>query len=252
MKEFLFQINKKLSAFFDLKRRKMSRMTAKNTMSIDESYRIPIIINNYNRYTYMLQLITWLENNGYTNIVILDNDSTYPPLLDYYKTTKHKIIYLKKNVGYKALWQTNVFDQFKREYYVYTDPDVAPNEDCPGDVIFQLYSVLKKHNTIEKCGPALSISDLPDHYDDKTPVIKWEHKHWQNKIENDVFDAPIDTTFALYRPFARGEAELCKAYRLGGKYTFRHLPWYVNSKNLPAEELFYKNSINKTQSHWMK
>ena len=33
---------------------------------------IPIIINNRNRLTYMLQLIDWLKKNGYSNIYIID------------------------------------------------------------------------------------------------------------------------------------------------------------------------------------
>ena len=45
---------------------------------------IPIIINNRNRLTYMKMLISSLEKRGYNNIYIIDNDSTYPPLLDYY------------------------------------------------------------------------------------------------------------------------------------------------------------------------
>ncbi|MBA2611417.1 MAG: glycosyltransferase family 2 protein [Bacteroidetes bacterium] len=199
-----------------------------------------------------MQLITWLEKNNYTNIVILDNNSTYPKLLDYYRTTKHKVIFLKKNVGYKALWKTDVFEQFKRGFYVYTDPDLVPNENCPPDLVFKLFKLLEKYGSIEKCGPALAIDNLPNNYNNKNDVIKWEKKHWENKVEKDLYDAPIDTTFALYRPFAMGEAEICKGYRLAGEYTFLHLPWYLNSNSLPEEEVYYKNNINKDQSHWVK
>ena len=231
MKEALFQLNKKFKLFLSLQKMKKARSVVKNSLSLEESFKVPIIINNYNRYTFLLQLITWLEKNNYTNIVILDNNSTYPKLLEYYKITKHKVIFLKKNVGYKALWQTPVFDEYKKSFYVYTDPDVAPNENCPGDVVFRLYQVLEKYQSIEKCGPALEINTIPDFYDTKKQVINWESKHWENKVELDVYDAPIDTTFALYRPFAMGEAEICKAYRLGGNCAFLHLPWYLDTAN---------------------
>ena len=252
MKEALYKINKKFKVFLNLQKRKMARASVKNTLTLEESFAVPIIINNYNRYTFLLQLITWLEKNKYSNIIILDNNSTYPKLLEYYKNTKHKVIFLKKNVGYKALWQSEVFEQFQKGHYVYTDPDVVPNENCPGDVVFKLFNVLEKYNAIEKCGPALNMDDLPDLYDKKKDVINWENKHWLNKVDTDVYDAPIDTTFALYRPFAMGEAEVCKAYRLAGNYTFLHLPWYLNTSNLPEEEIYYRNSINKDQSHWVK
>lgn len=69
---------------------------------------IPIIINNRNRLTYMKMLISSLEKRGYNNIYIIDNDSTYPPLLDYYsKECIYPVFYLNKNVGYNALWDWN-------------------------------------------------------------------------------------------------------------------------------------------------
>ena len=47
---------------------------------------IPIIINNFNRLDTLQKLIASLEIRGYRNIYIIDNLSTYPPLLDYYKS----------------------------------------------------------------------------------------------------------------------------------------------------------------------
>ncbi len=67
---------------------------------------IPIIINNFNRLEYLKILLDGLENRNYTNIYILDNQSTYPPLLEFYKKTKHKVIFLEKNYGFRALWKS--------------------------------------------------------------------------------------------------------------------------------------------------
>ena len=39
---------------------------------------IPIIINNYNRLEMLTKLIHGLENKGYHNLYIIDNQSTYP------------------------------------------------------------------------------------------------------------------------------------------------------------------------------
>jgi len=250
VKEFLFNINKKLKAFMGLNGRRILRVFSKSTVSLEASFNIPIIINNRNRFTYLMQLISWLEKNKYTNIIILDNDSTYPQLLDYYKNTKHKVIFLKKNVGYMALWQSKVFDDFKKGFYVYTDPDVLPNADCPADIVFKLANVLSKYNAIEKAGPSLKITDLPDAYDKKKEVIEWEKIHWQVQVEKDVYDAMVDTTFALYKPYAFGNAEMCKAYRVGGKYEFLHLPWYIDSLNLTEEEKYYRDNVSKTSSYW--
>lgn len=212
---------------------------------------IPIIINNFNRLTFTKKLIHRLEEWGYTNIYILDNNSTYPPLLEYYSYSKHKIIRLSENKGYMALWNSNVFSQFKNSYYVYTDPDVLPLESCGENFLNEMLQVLKQYPQIEKLGLALSITDLPDTYKLKEKVIALEQEYWKKQIVKDLYDAPVDTTFALYKPLAKGNADQCPAYRLGGKYGAQHLPWYENSQNPSEEELFYQKSVSKNSSYWI-
>ena len=72
---------------------------------ISDARDIPIIINNYNRLTMLKKLIDSLTSRGYTNIVILDNQSTYPPLLEWYAECQFEVIRLPKNYGFKALWK---------------------------------------------------------------------------------------------------------------------------------------------------
>ena len=46
---------------------------------------IPVIIINYNRCQTLMQMVEWLQNlNDKVSIIIVDNASTYPPLLEYY------------------------------------------------------------------------------------------------------------------------------------------------------------------------
>ena len=47
---------------------------------VKDCKQIPIIINNYNHYTYLRDLIGCLERRGYRNLYIIDNHSTYCPL----------------------------------------------------------------------------------------------------------------------------------------------------------------------------
>ena len=72
---------------------------------ISDAHDIPIIINNYNRLTMLKKLIDSLTSRGYTNIVILDNQSAYPPLLEWYAKCQFEVIRLPKNYGFKALWK---------------------------------------------------------------------------------------------------------------------------------------------------
>lgn len=250
MKETLFQIKKRILFELDLVYRKFQRKLVNNELSHSRSFDVPIIINNRNRFTFLKKLVDWLMQAGYKNIIILDNDSSYPPLLKYYESTTAKVIYLNKNVGYMALWQIDFFKTIKAQYYVYTDSDLMPTMDCPNDIVFRLYKVLRKHK-IEKCGPALRIDNLPDHYIHKQRVLNVENEYWKNRVEEGIFDAPIDTTFALYKPFAKGNAEQCSAYRIAGNLIFEHLPWYENSTLPNDEEKFYKENASSS-SFWYR
>lgn len=248
MKERLFQLKKKVIALFKLSAIKFGRLFCNTHLSANAAFEVPIVLNNRNRFTYLKGMVEWLTSRGYKNIYILDNDSTYAPLLDYYKHVPAKVIYLGKNVGYKALWECELFEKLKNGYYVYSDSDLLPVTECPPDLIYRLYLVLNKY-PIEKCGPALKIDDLPDHYGNKAAVLAMEKNYWIKAVEPNVFDAPVDTTFALYKPLARGNAEECNAYRVGGDLTFRHLPWYENSSNLGPEATYYKESVSSS-SYW--
>lgn len=211
---------------------------------------IPIIINNFNRLEYPRRLIDYLTERGYDNIYIIDNHSTYPPLLEWYAKCPYDIIRLKENVGYLSFNKTDIHRMFADRYFVYTDPDVLPAEECPDDFLEHFYRLLQRYPEAAKVGFSLKIDDLPDHFADKKHVIEWEKRFWQKPIEPDVYEADIDTTFALYRPnFPVGSGRWGMRLRTGGRYTARHLPWYIDSANLSDEERYYQSSV-KTAAHW--
>jgi len=211
---------------------------------------IPVIINNRNRYLYLIQLISWLERAGMKDIIILDNDSTYPPLIEYYRNTRHKVVKLGANVGHLALWKSKVYRHIRSNYYIYSDPDLVPTEDCPSDLVKKLLDVLNGNPQVDKVGAGLMIDDLPDHFAKKSEVLNWEKKFWEKEISPGVFEAEVDTTFALYRPFTNGALWVGKALRTGKPYILKHLPWYENSAALDEESRFYSANIRKGASHW--
>jgi fructose-1,6-bisphosphatase/sedoheptulose 1,7-bisphosphatase-like protein len=45
---------------------------------------IPIVILNRDRLHPLVEQITSLKSKGYNNITVIDNQSTYPPLLEWY------------------------------------------------------------------------------------------------------------------------------------------------------------------------
>jgi hypothetical protein len=221
---------------------------------INDYKQIPIIINNFNRLDTMKKLIGSLEKRGYTNIYIIDNLSTYPPLLEYYITCRYPVFRLNQNVGMNALWmRDDIYKRFRNDYFVYTDSDVVPIEECPDDFLQFFLKTLKKYKLAQKVGFSLKIDDIPDCYAMKEEVLFYEKHLFDYKRDELLYWAPIDTTFALYRP--RGKRKHAnnniEMYRTAYPYMARHLPWYIDSKN-PDEEnrYFFEQTLVKTS--WSK
>lgn len=209
----------------------------------------PIIINNFNRVKSLRGLLKWLEDAGYNNIHIIDNASTYPPLLDYYDQINFPV-YKCQNLGAHALWKNSeLWNKIKWGLYVYTDSDVVPMDSCPSNFVEQAVLYFQRFPSIQKIGLSLEINDLPDSYAKKTDVLAWEGQYWQKKIDSFLFDAAVDTTFAVYKPFAKGGWWI-KSGRLDRPYTASHTPWYENSQSLTDEERFYRHSVIKGVSTW--
>ena len=221
-----------------------SRIAAKWFTKPLEIKDIPIVINNRNRFVFLKNLIEALEQRNYRNIIILDNNSTWPPLLEYYKIIPYKVVYLGKNLGFNALEKLSLYKTIRKNYFVYTDPDILPIENCPDDFMTYFMDVLKRYPKVQKVGFSLKFDDLPDHFADKHKVIEWESAFYNNCLEPGLYQADIDTTFALHRPYAvistRGNF---KMIRTGDPYMAYHMPWYNNSAKLSEEEQYYLDNV---------
>lgn len=210
---------------------------------------VPIIINNRNRLTTLQMMINWLEPIGFSRIIILDNDSTYPPLLDFYRKTSHQVVKLRANIGYLALWESELFDRIRTAHYIYSDSDVVPTETCPTNILELFEYGLERYSQFNKVGFSLKIDDIPHHCQARDQIISHENQFWAKPLDAQFYEAHIDTTFALYRPFARG-GWWEPALRTSSPYSARHLPWYVNSNCLTEEELYYKTHVSPLSSYW--
>jgi hypothetical protein len=211
--------------------------------------KVPIIINTRDRVTELKLLVEWLREAGHERIIIVDNASTYPPLCDYLESFKGQVVRHSKNLGHTALWQTpQLAELIQKEWFVYTDPDVIPDEKCPRDAVAHFYELLLRYKCYEKAGFGLRVDDLPDHYSMKGKVIEWESGLYQRELGPGAFAADIDTTFALYRPgtgYCYGPA-----IRTRGLYEARHMPWYADSQQLTEESQYYRSHALGGISTW--
>lgn len=209
---------------------------------------VPIFINARDRLGVMKKLIYWLLDAGYRNLIVLDNDSTYPPLLEYYaaleKDSRVKIIRLEKNFGFKALWLSNVLEQLKISTpYVYTDPDILPIESCPKNFLKRLMKILDSNHELRKVGLGLVYDDIT--FFDKDKIQASESSFYEGtKVGDEIYFAQVDTIFALYSNVRHYSLRL--SLRTGGNLRARHLPWYFDYENLPDDEKYYLEHADKT------
>jgi len=214
----------------------------------------PIFINCRDRLAPLTELVAWLERAGFEEIYLLDNDSAYEPLLDWYRDTPHEVIRLGENFGKWSLWQApGVFEKTRGRHFVYTDPDVIPVPECPLDAVDHFHNLLHRYRLANKVGFGLRIDDIPDHYRHKQAVIAHERRCLDWRLERGAYWFPIDTTFALYRPNAGWDRD---AIRTGAPYLARHDSWYIDLDNPTDEERFYeRRAASKTKytagmAHW--
>lgn len=201
---------------------------------------VPIFIINYNRLSYIEKFVSQLEMYGFTNINIIDNCSTYPPLLEYYKKIPYKVFYMEKNYGYMVFWEQDIFSKYRQNFYIVTDPDLEFITECPNDFLDIFIEKLTKYPFVRKVGFSLKIDDLPiNSFTSK--IIPWESQYYMTEIKKEkMYCAGIDTTFAVYLPdkLVRKQKFL-RAFRMKFPYQMKHLPWYKDEHNITKEDLYY-------------
>jgi len=211
--------------------------------------RFPILINCRDRLESLAELVAWLERADQGPILLVDNDSTYPPLLDYYERTPHEVVRLGQNAGPYAPWTSGIVaERLAGQWYAATDPDIVPDEGCPLDALAFFHDVLRRYPDYPKAGFGLRTDDLPDRYRFAAEVRDWERRFWDEALEPGLYAAPIDTTFALYRPGVGFQID--SAIRTGAPYLARHTAWYTDSSHPSEEERWYRANARPEVNSW--
>jgi hypothetical protein len=199
------------------------------------------LIITYNRLFYPVKIADFCFQHG-IDPVFVDNNSDYPPLLEYYKTTKYEVIQMDQNYGYKVVWDQGILDKLGiTGEYIVTDPDLYL-DGIPDDFLEVLREGLRRYPQFDKCGFSLEINDLPP--TDFCPA-GYEKQFWSRPLDKQYFAAPIDTTFALYKvPF-----HSYNAIRTNRPYTARHMPWYYfDFEDMPDDEQYYFRTTKESHS----
>ena len=205
--------------------------------------KIPIIIISYNRLSYLKDLVEYFLNLNEEHIYILDNNSTYPPLLDWFEKINKNINVVRydKNFGHTVYWKTEFYKNIQDcTYCVITDHDIIPYKSFEKEWKENWIEYLNKYK-VRKVGSALNLSDIPESFDLKQRVLNQETKFWSTELEKNVFSAGLDTTLFLQK--VNNNHRTTNAIRLSN-YLIKHRPWYEDLNNQTEENIYYYKSIS--------
>lgn len=214
---------------------------------------VKVFINNRDRLTWTRRLAEIVARDPRCAVVIVDNASTWPPLLDWYERCPFPVARLAENLGHEAPWKSGIVAAEAGPLYVVTDPDLDLSA-VPRDWLDVLASGLAAYPAVAKVGLSLAIDDLPADAPLAREVLAWERTAWTNRLDERFWIARVDTTFALY---ARDRLRPAQArwrdrgLRADLPYAARHLPWYLTPESLTREELYYLQHC-AGPSHWSR
>jgi hypothetical protein len=213
---------------------------------------MPCVIIGFNQPTYIQKMVKQLE--PYTNdIIIIDNNSDFKPLLDYYNNNyEYTLFRMKINHGHKV-YEKSFMDRLVGDIFFITDPDLRFNNKLPSNFIENMINISNYYQA-EKVGFAL-MYDSPDIRTDikafGKSIKEWEKQYWTYKFyypEHEIWSAAIDTTFCLLNKQNKGGH-----YRIAGNYLCKHLPWHNNfEKEIPKDEYEHYLKNNVSTNYWKK
>jgi hypothetical protein len=197
---------------------------------------IPIWLTNRDLLTPVMRMVDFLSQVAELAgpITIVDCDSTYPPLLEWYEQECPLIdvtVIRAANLGPRAPWR--YITDAGEGYFFISDADLDLS-NTPPDFLRVLRQGLIDYPERVKVGLSLQIDALPDDSPITERVRRHEIKFWTERVGS-FWSANIDTTAAVYRLGEKGRGHYGPALRSAPPYMARHLPWYVTPDTLTEE-----------------
>jgi hypothetical protein len=208
---------------------------------------IPLVIINFNQLTYLRNLVTWWRWYAPdAEIFVLDNASSYPPLLEYYEQEPgldvRRFPENKAPENLRTFLDEVVHPRFS--HYVVSDADVCPHPATPMDFLEVLRHAVDELG-YHHAGLGLIIDDLPPWSIDRELTLRNEGAARDKpvKVRYDGREivghkAPIDTTFCLFKTANGGwyapmkPKDWTNSLRVFEAF---HLPWYLDAGQINAE-----------------
>lgn len=203
----------------------------------------------------------WLElkRTIILNIVILDHNTTYTPLLQFYELLSRyfniKIHYLKEKQWKKAVDKEipTIVKEYLNinkeiEYYILSDIDIILI-NIPSNIL-DFYATILFNCNVNVIGPSLMINDISPQFPDYKKVYQFETYHYIKTNHYDIIykgnyfsiiQADIDTIFGMRKRNLKFARHCSKSYRTLPPYVAHHIDWYITTKSIPKSFIYYVN-----------
>lgn len=215
---------------------------------------IPLIIPNFNLLTYTRNLVNWYRWY-YPNapIYIIDNGSTYEPLLDWYdEECEAEVIMTGRNKFIDNLNKFITEEILSRphfKYYAISDPDIMPHPNTPPNFMEVFVHAIEKMK-FHHAGFGLLHEEIPEFNPKKAWIAGDEQGLYSTPVEvmgYTGYKAPIDTTFAVYsRDNGGWSAPMPAAHWSNSIRLFKayHLMWHLHPEHINEEMDNYFKTAN--------
>ena len=207
---------------------------------------VTVVINNRDLLSWPRAMVDQICTYDYlAEVLILDNGSSYEPLLDWYQEIPHRAIKLP-NIGHTAAWVPEINALIKTDYYVVSDPDMDLS-GTPRDTLKHLADQLLSYKQFEKIGLGLDIKSVPKAAPLYEHVNSYEKKFWELPLmPGGVRSAVVDTTFAMYHKGIMNHYKIT-GLRTDYPYVAKHIPWCLIDR--PEEFNYYLAHANDSSCY---
>jgi len=218
-----------------------------------------IFIMTWNILEHTRNMAEFFVSCGHEPIIV-DNCSTYPPLLSWYNECPYRVVSTegaKLSTYNRFCWEMGLPEKYApgENYYAVTDCDLV-FEGVPRDFCEVLIADIERSEGIIKSGLSIRISDLPDN-EYARRYREAEGNNWGHQNHHGFYDIPVDTTFAVYskdrcnnldRMWRASGSEVpetfldnsffYRSHRSPEPYTVKHIQWYADINNLNEEQIY--------------
>ncbi len=227
---------------------------------------IPVVVLSHNNPTYLHAMVRFLRCYGVVNITVYDTASSLPLHLELLGALGRvaTVQQMRTNDGPRSFFSASNLARLPR-FFALTDADLRPHPDLAPNFLAYL-AALTQVFPGRKAGFALDLTMrdqfLQGSYASGLPISGWEEKFWRTRLPtphggppDTLYDADIDTTFAVYDkhaypPGAAGKiAWRYQGVRVGGTFAATHVPWlcYATAKYMSPTEW---NFAQARQNGW--